>query len=190
MKIAITGHTNGIGQSIANILELKGHEVFGYSISKAYDIGDLSVRDEILNKLDDVDVFINNAYHPTGQFDLLESALNKWAGTNKLIVNVNSKSIYADYVLPSMQEYVEAKQKQTNLINSKRLQSRPQILNVILGLVDTRMSKIFDAKKLNIQSVSELIVSMIELQDTIYVQEIMLDVPDQDWAEITPINTL
>jgi len=31
MKIAITGHTAGIGQAFANILESRGHDIVGIS---------------------------------------------------------------------------------------------------------------------------------------------------------------
>ena len=58
MKIAITGHTNGIGKACYDLLSQE-HQVIGFSRSSDYDIND---PESIFSSAKDSDVFINNAY--------------------------------------------------------------------------------------------------------------------------------
>lgn len=184
MKIAITGHTNGIGGALHTELTKRGHEMFGYSVSNNYNISDSNTKEEILSQLKKVDVFINNVYSPGDQTELLEKAIVEWEGQKKLIVNLGSKSIYADVVPPHMQEYVEDKKKQNAIIEKRKLKAQPQIMNLILGLVDTTMSHTLEAKKLNPIDLAKLVSDAIELKDSIYIQNLTVDVPFQDWADI------
>lgn len=184
MNIFVTGSSRGVGAALAIQLNCNGHMVYPGSRADGIDISNKEDREYIKELLDVVDVFVNNAYDPIGQLELLKTAVEAWEGTNKLIVNINSKSIFADKQLPEMEEYISAKKAQTEFIESRRLRASPQIINVYLGLVDTEMSSIFDAKKLDTVDIAKLLSNLIELKDTIYVQEIMLDVPGQDWNDI------
>ena len=186
MKVAITGHTQGIGQSIFEELVNRSHQVQGYSKSTGWDISQDNVRSKLIDQIQDVDVFINNAYSPVAQFELLKTIVGKWQGTQKLVVNVGSKSIYADVVPDFMKSYVQDKQAQLDFIVGKRLTARPQILNLTLGLVNTKMSDSLEAQKLEPKDIAKLLVDVIELKDLVYVQDLMLDVPYQDWTSIRP----
>lgn len=184
MKVAITGHTQGIGKAIFDEMTKRSYQVHGYSRSNGWDISLQEIRTQIVNETSDFDVFINNAYYPIAQFELLRSLVGQWHGTKKLIVNVGSKSVYADVVPDFAQDYVKDKQKQHEFINSRRLQSRPQILNLTLGLVDTHMSSRFLAEKLSPAEVAVTLVNLLEIKDRISVQALMLDVPFQNWEDI------
>jgi len=190
MKVAITGHTRGIGKEIFNELSKRSYQVHGYSRSNGWDISLQEIRTQIVNETLDFDVFINNAYYPIAQFELLKLLVNQWQGTKKLIVNVGSKSIYADVIPSFMQDYVKDKRAQLEFINTRRLQAQPQILNLTLGLVDTQMSENLLAKKLAAADVASTLIDLIEIKDRIYVQDLMLDVPFQDWKDIRPINSI
>lgn len=184
MKVAITGHTRGIGKAIFDEMTKRSYQVHGYSRSNGWNIRWQEIRNQLLTETLDFDVFINNAYCPVAQFELLRSLVSQWHGTKKLIVNVGSKSVYADVVPDFTQDYVKDKQKQHEFINSRRLQSRPQILNLTLGLVDTQMSSSFLAEKLFPAEVAVTLVNLIEIKDRISVQDLMLDVPFQNWEDI------
>jgi hypothetical protein len=184
MKIVITGHTNGIGGALYTELIKRGHEMVGYSVSNNCNISIPSTKEKILSQLKEVDVFINNVYSPGDQTELLEKAIAEWEGQKKLIVNLGSKSVYADVVPPHMQEYVEDKKKQNDIIEKRKLKAHPQIMNLILGLVDTTMSSTLEAKKLNPADLARLVSDAIELKDSIYIQNLTVDVPFQDWTEI------
>lgn len=188
MKVAITGHTRGIGKSIFEELTKRSYHVSGYSKSTGWDISLLETRNKILKEVFEFDVFINNAYCPLGQFELLKGLTDSWEGSKKLIVNVGSKSIYANTVPSYMESYVKDKQEQSDYIIKRRLKARPHILNLTLGLVDTEMSSMLLAEKLAPTNVAKLVVDLIELKNQIYVQELMLDVPFQDWNNICSVS--
>lgn len=186
MKIAITGHTRGIGQAFYKEFFQKRYHVTGYSRSNGYDISRPMDRQKILESTKNYDVFINNAYSPRSQFDLLKELTHQWGGQKKLIVNISSKSIYADVIPDFMKSYVEDKKLQMDFISNRRLKSQPAIMNLILGLVDTDMSNGLEAEKLSPSDIAEIISKLIEFKDKIYIQDIMLDVPYQDWTSIRP----
>lgn len=86
MKIFVTGHTSGIGMAFYNLAVAQGYDVTGGSRRTGFDLSNLSTYSQIL----DYDILINNAYHVSGQLDLLKFAYNKWANTPKIIINVGS----------------------------------------------------------------------------------------------------
>lgn len=87
MKIAITGHTGGLGQALFETLSTQ-HDVVGFSRSNGYDIS--KNANDIVEKIKDYDILINNAYHVTGQLGLLRKMYEVWSGQYKLIVTVGS----------------------------------------------------------------------------------------------------
>ena len=58
MKIAITGHTSGIGQALAKIYADQGHEIVGLSKRNGYDIRHTL---KIADLIDSCYLFVNNA---------------------------------------------------------------------------------------------------------------------------------
>jgi hypothetical protein len=137
-----------------------------------------------LTEIKTFDVFINNAYSATAQYTLLKESIDSWDGEKKIIINVGSKSIYADTFPNFMKPYIEDKKKQDELLRQRKLKARPHTLNLILGLVNTQMSDMLAADKLAPEHVAELLANLLELKDQIYVQELMIDVPFQDWDNI------
>lgn len=61
MKAAITGHTSVMGSIIANYFENKNYTVLGFSKSTGYDLRDYSRVTEMLNIVNQFDLFINCA---------------------------------------------------------------------------------------------------------------------------------
>jgi len=90
MKIAITGHTNGIGKACYDLLSQE-HQVIGFSRSSGYDIND---PESIFLSAKDNDVFINNAYSGTAQSTLFQMFFQAWENSDKTIVNMGSKTMY------------------------------------------------------------------------------------------------
>lgn len=102
MKIAITGHTAGIGKAIYELLA-PSHEIIGISRSNGYDINDTK---SVLAAIKEADVFINNAYSGLAQRDLLVVTHHEWKNTNKLIINIGS--MVTDY--PRIEKHLDALQ--------------------------------------------------------------------------------
>jgi NAD(P)-dependent dehydrogenase (short-subunit alcohol dehydrogenase family) len=180
MKVAITGHTQGIGLALATVFEQYGHEVVGFSRANGFDISDSHCRQMILSH--DVDVFINNAYHPTGQTDLLNEAINRWHYSNTLIVHISSKCIMfptddPDPQVQSFQEvYKAAKLAQEEIINAVLPHRNPKLLNIIPGVVDAGPSKIYskDPNKINPAHLAQLVYEAVSIRGRLDIQQIVV----------------
>lgn len=90
MKLAVTGHTSGLGKSIVDYAISCNHSVKCFSRSNGYNITVDADRLRIISEIADCDVFINNAYDRYGQLDLLYDVYNNWKHDNKLILSVGS----------------------------------------------------------------------------------------------------
>ena len=87
MKIAITGHTSGIGLALTK----QCNNWIGFSRSNGYDINDPSpIVEKTLEKK--CDVFINNAHDKFAQVDLLYALWKEWKDEEKQIVCISSVS--------------------------------------------------------------------------------------------------
>jgi NADP-dependent 3-hydroxy acid dehydrogenase YdfG len=185
MKVAITGHTRGIGLALATVFQNNNHEVIGFSRSNGYDIE--TATQTIIEQAQGVDVFINNAYHPTGQTELLKALLE----LDTLIVNMSSKCIMyptenQNPIIQSYQEvYKAAKLEQQNIISPLLADRRYKILNVIPGMVNSGYPQILapERVKISTQDIAELLYNIILSRDKFYIQEIVLDPPYQNVSD-------
>lgn len=87
MKIAITGHTAGIGKALAEQYENLGHTIVGLSKRNGYNI---RVTPKIADLVEPCDVFVNNAQAGYAQTDLLFEMAQRWQGTSKRIVVIST----------------------------------------------------------------------------------------------------
>jgi hypothetical protein len=146
MKIAITGHTQGLGKAFFN--HFQSHNVIGFSRSNGYNIADLNSRSRILDEIKDVDMFINNAYNnfDDSQLKLLKEVYNLWEGTDKIIVNISSR-----YTTGS-EKYCKDKEQQDEFCKSKEF-SLPYIINLKPGLINTNRVKHIAGNRLSVEEV-------------------------------------
>jgi hypothetical protein len=75
MKVAITGHTSGIGKAVYEHFQSKGWEVVGMSRTNGYHI--IDDQEKIIEQAADCDLFINNANDRDGQLSLLKALYKK-----------------------------------------------------------------------------------------------------------------
>jgi NADP-dependent 3-hydroxy acid dehydrogenase YdfG len=87
MKIAITGHTAGIGQALAHIYKSSGHDIIGLSKRDGYNIRNIP---KIADLIDPCDIFVNNAQAGYAQTELLFEIANRWIGTKKHIIVIST----------------------------------------------------------------------------------------------------
>jgi len=202
MKIAITGHTKGIGKSLFDKWASHGHSVIGFSRSNGFNVADPKIRSDIIKEIIDCDIFINNAYANDAQIELLKSLIPLWEGTDKQIININSKvSIFgrlnfqeANVALHPISEngmtdektetiqhfyesYANNKIEQVTELTKKLFLSSPRILNVICGYADTPMVNAykFKDKMMSPNDIANLIYDLTAWKDRIYIQEITID---------------
>lgn len=183
MKIAITGHTSGIGKALFTMLSEQGHDVSGFSRSNGYDIDVYENRQALLTQIIDYDVFINNAYSP-GQTDMLSEIINLWEDKDKLIINLSSKATMMDFVLPGEENYVTEKQLQNQILNERLFKPFPQITNLIIGLTDTPMTDKLVGKKLQPCKIASIVEFLITNQQDFAMQQLVIDVPKQHYSDI------
>jgi nucleoside-diphosphate-sugar epimerase len=87
MKIAITGHTAGIGQALASQYSSMGHEIIGLSKREGNNI---RVVPKIADLIEPCDMFINNAQAGYAQTELLFEMAQRWQGTRKKIIVIST----------------------------------------------------------------------------------------------------
>jgi NADP-dependent 3-hydroxy acid dehydrogenase YdfG len=190
MKIAITGHKKGIGQAIYNKLLSHGYEVTGYSLSDGFDIGDKKTRDILISQTDDIDIFINNAFHKQGQTELLQNVINHWQSADKTIIHINSKLIFLNQITQefldfklekncTVADYISAKKEQQSIISKRYYEPFPNVINVIIGAVDCGFGRYLQCNKLDPKIVADYLAYCIKMKDSVKLQNIMIDVPTQ-----------
>ncbi len=103
MKIAITGHTAGIGQALARIYADQGNEIVGLSKRDGNNIRNLP---KIAEQIEPCDMFVNNAQAGFAQTELLFEMCRRWGGTNKPIIVISTMMTLAPVsVIPGADEY-------------------------------------------------------------------------------------
>jgi short-subunit dehydrogenase len=146
-KIAIIGHTKGIGKAIADLYKKKKYQVIGLSSSNGYDLQCSQV--EIMEQLDDCPLVVINAYVGRGQMTLLKRIYGKYLFENKKVAVITSTSgtpIGEDEDLQN-REYIDYCKNKKNLIGyieelQQELLNKPlSVYDVCPDVVDTDMTK-------------------------------------------------
>ena len=143
MKVAITGHTRGLGKELFNLYE----NAIGFSRSNGFDIND---PDPIVKAALDCDVFINNAWDKFAQVGILESLFYFWRYENKTIVNISSVSPENTRRFDAVGLYATHKlalDDASATLNNVRKNCR--IVNIKLDWLDTEMSQYWNVPKMD-----------------------------------------
>jgi len=126
MKIGITGHSDSLGKGLFDFLR-KNHEVIGFSRSNGYDLKNYK---NILTDVVDLDVFINNTYHPNLQQKIFEELFDLWKYENKTIFNVLTSAIFNDGSFADYRENKLNLQKSTLERINSNLDKKVRIVNL------------------------------------------------------------
>lgn len=124
LKIAVTGHTSGLGKKIYEHYKNQNHEVLGISKSTGYDI--IIDHDKILESVKGFDIFFNNVHIDNCQEKLLELLVNN---VNKIIVTGSAMHLFRNI---ATYPYLEDKFKLSE--KCKMLNVDPKVTSKILHL--------------------------------------------------------
>ena len=139
-RIAITGHSAGIGQAFAKIYQDLGHEVVGLSRRNGYNIRNI---DKCVEKIEPCDVFINNAQVGFAQTELLFAIHRVWEGvSNKKIINISTlmTSLPSSCIqgLDMLHYHVQKTTLEEATRQLRGLQNWPKLCLIKAGKVDTQ----------------------------------------------------
>tara|TARA_B100000927_G_C16457292_1_gene466380 strand:+ start:94 stop:747 length:654 start_codon:yes stop_codon:yes gene_type:complete len=170
MKIAITGHSSGIGHQLDLILDLTTkHDIQGYSKSNGWNIAERD-GDKIIEELlrYDPDVFFNNAYYPQIQNKILETLYEEWKDKDKVIINTGSISGYLKGILlDDDSDYVNDKKALSEFCVRNSFNypwaNKTRIHNISFGFVDTPLIK--EGNKENLIDSEKAAWCLIDLMD-------------------------
>jgi NADP-dependent 3-hydroxy acid dehydrogenase YdfG len=87
MKIAITGHTAGIGKALTEIYAQQGYDIVGLSKREGNNIRNIS---KICDQIEPCDIFVNNAQAGYAQTELLFEMSQRWQKTQKHIIVIST----------------------------------------------------------------------------------------------------
>lgn len=119
MKIALTGHTRGLGLAFFNYFLERDHTVVGISRTSGYDL--TNNIEEITNLIKSCDLFINNAHVGTSQAILIEKLYNT-------IPIITIGSIASDYVYTGDLYRIEKLVIETTHKKFKKITNYPMLL--------------------------------------------------------------
>jgi hypothetical protein len=178
MKIAITGHSAGIGQSLYNIYIQKGCEVIGLSRRNGYNIKSIP---KIVSVIKDCDLFINNAQNGFAQTELLFAVYKEWQGReNKKIINIST--LMTSEPLSSipgleMTEYYVQKQALEHAIQQLRYYHNwPKLCLIKPGAVATQPGQSCPRPYADADVWAQKIIDILDCGDDLEVQELSLGV--------------
>jgi len=179
VKVAITGHTKGLGKALKDCFESNGHDVIGFSRSNGYDISDSIARANIIAELAECDVFINNAWVANAQQLMLAEACEEFTNTNKVIINISSMIIYVDETylhgdLAPMLQYQNDKLAGQQIVSKDIMSPNPNIINVVSGIIDTELAAHLVGDRMDAKDVAELIYYVYDNRHKVMVRDITI----------------
>jgi len=172
MKIALTGHTKGLGKSLFDKFQINQHEVLGFSRSNGYDLTNANTINKIVTEIENCDVFINNAL--PSQITLFENVFKSWQNDNtKTIVNISSFLKYRD-ISNYATEYSINKNKLYKSTLKPILEKNKQCRLICInpGYIDTDMVRSKNVVKMSPDDCADIICWAINQPQYIEVGEL------------------
>ena len=169
MKIAITGHTAGIGQAFSNILASRGHEIVGLSKRHGDNIRNTA---KIVEKIVHCDMFINNAQSGYAQTELLYAVWQVWQdqpGKHIWCIGTMMTQAPVDQAVPgqtdmAMSQYRNQKIALDDAVAQLRNKKHMPVITMIRpGAVATQPGQTSDWPHCDVDDWADLVISTMML---------------------------
>ena len=139
-RIAITGHSAGIGQAFAKIYKEQGHDVVGLSRRNGFNIRNIP---KLLGEIESCDIFVNNAQIGFAQTELLFAVHQAWQGVpNKQIISISTlmTSLPSSCIqgLDMLHYHVQKTTLEEAVRQLRGLQDWPKLCLIKPGKIDTQ----------------------------------------------------
>jgi len=168
-KIAVIGHTRGIGKAIYDLYKKKKYNVVGMSKSNGFDI--VHDQEKILEQIQDCSLVVLNAHADRGQLTFLKKIYGRHSFDKMKVAVITSTSgieeepDYNQFQIWDKFEYVQYCEIKKELIEyiselQDELLSKPlSVYDVCPDVVDTDMTKGLweDLPKLTAEEVAEAV---------------------------------
>ena len=150
-KIAIIGHTKGIGKAIADLYKSKNYTVIGLSRSNGHDI--VTEQDKILEQIEGCGLVVINAHAGRGQLNLLKRIYGRHSFDRMKVAVITSTSgtdegqDYNEFKVWNKFEYVQYCEIKKELMEyitelQEELLEKPlSVYDICPDVVDTDMTK-------------------------------------------------
>lgn len=178
MKIAITGHTAGIGKSFAEQLSQRGHTIVGISRREGENIRRIA---HTASLIEPCDLFINNAQTGYAQTELLYEVWSRWQEQQKYIWNISTMMTESpvnsqpdgqnDLTMSQYRNQKLALEEASRQLRFKN--SRPLISVIRPGGVATQ-DQFNNSNKANVDVWVKSVIDTFSLNDNISISEISI----------------
>lgn len=176
MKIAITGHTSGIGKGLYDYFCAQGDEVIGYSRSTGWDLSKISAPQmSAAIDNDGVDTVILNAHVHHSQVWLLHELSKCWKDDRSKTIVVISSLVADGLVKVQNKMYASEKAAMEMMVQMLHYESSIRIINIKPGAVDTpRMAYTQAIKKLRVEDVVNSVAWALLQPPDVYIRNITI----------------
>ena len=168
-KIAVIGHTKGIGKAICDLYNKKKYQVIGMSRSNGFDI--IHDQEKIIENIEGCHLVVLNAHADRGQLNLLKRIYGLYAFDKMKVAVITSTSgldeepDYSQFQIWDKFKYVQYCEIKKELIEyieelQQELISKPlSVYDVCPDVVDTDMIKGLwqDLPKLSVHEVADAV---------------------------------
>lgn len=150
MKIAITGHTAGIGRAFSRRFQSHGHEIIGISKREGHNIRNIP---KIVEMITECDMWINNAQAGYAQTELLYKVWERWKEVSGKCIWLISTTMTTELRVPdipgmsqiSVAEYKNQKRALEDAFYQLKAMARsPNLLLIRPGSVATQPGQVAD----------------------------------------------
>lgn len=150
-KIAVIGHTKGIGKAISDLYKRKNYEVIGLSRSNGFDLE--TQQEKIMEQIEDCGLVVLNAHAGRGQLNLLKRIYGIHTFHDMKVAVITSTSgteegkDYNEFESWNKFEYVQYCEIKKELISyiselQEELLTKPlSVFDICPDVVDTDMTK-------------------------------------------------
>ena len=177
-RIAITGHSAGIGQALAKVYQAQGHNIVGLSRRNGHNIRSIP---KIAAMIEPCDIFVNNAQAGFAQTELLFAVYKLWQGKeSKKIINVSTMmTLEPVSTIPGI-EMIEYHNQKLALEEAHRqllyLHNWPKLCLVKPGAVATQPGQTSPRPCADVNHWAETVISILDAGADLDVAELSLGV--------------